>query len=149
MLIKDRNHKNKVCSFKKVQYFIKVKFRRLLAVIGHCRAWIDYKIRKHYSTRFGRYCVLSTNHRESIYFAIKMYGSLVCGNQTTSLHSHIQDIIGYRVVERCIDMTLFKKKKEKKKSSHVWKTHKKIKVLTKIIIYPESLNALVSNWYIF
>ena len=31
--------------------------------IGH------YKIRKHYSTRFGRYCVLS-NHRESIYFAI-------------------------------------------------------------------------------
>ena len=36
-----------------MQYFIKVKFRRLLAVIGHCRASIDYKIRKHYSTRFG------------------------------------------------------------------------------------------------
>ena len=49
-----------------------MKFRRLLAVIGHCRAWIDYKIRKHYSTRFGRYCVLSTNHRESIYFANKV-----------------------------------------------------------------------------
>ena len=53
MLIKDHNHKNKVCLFQKVQYFIKVKFRRLLAVIGHCRASIDYKIRKHYSTRFG------------------------------------------------------------------------------------------------
>ena len=55
-----------------MQYFIKVKFRRLLAVIWHCRARIYYKIRKHYSTRFGRYCVLSTNHRESIYFAIKL-----------------------------------------------------------------------------
>ena len=54
-----------------MQYFIKVKFRRLLAVIGHCQVWIDYKIRKHYSTRFGRYCVLSTKHHESIYFAIK------------------------------------------------------------------------------
>ena len=54
-----------------MQYFIKVKFRRLLAVIGRCRAWIDYKIQKHYSTRFGRYYVLSTNHRESIYFALK------------------------------------------------------------------------------
>ena len=55
-----------------MQYFIKVKFRRLLAVIGHRQAWIDYKIRKHCSTRFGRFCVLSTNHRESIYFAIKL-----------------------------------------------------------------------------
>ena len=36
-----------------MQYFIKVKFRRLLAVIEHCRASTDYKIRKHYSTRFG------------------------------------------------------------------------------------------------
>ena len=53
-----------------MQYFIKVKFWRLLAVIGHYRAWIDYKIRKHYSTHFGCYCILSTNHRESIYFAI-------------------------------------------------------------------------------
>ena len=53
MLIKDHNHKNKVCEFQKVQYFIKVKFRRLLAVIGRCRTSIDYKIRKHYSTRFG------------------------------------------------------------------------------------------------
>ena len=75
MLIKDRNHKNKVCKFKKVQYFIKVKFRRLLAVIWHCRARIDYKIRKHYSTRFGttayyrrtivsRYILLSTSAHE-------------------------------------------------------------------------------------
>ena len=32
-----------------MQYFIKVKFQQLLAVMGHCRAWIDYKIRKHYS----------------------------------------------------------------------------------------------------
>ena len=54
-----------------MQYFIKVKFRRLLAVIGHCRAWIDCKIRKHYSTRFEHYCILSTNHRESIYFTIR------------------------------------------------------------------------------
>ena len=73
MLIKDRNHKNKVCLFKNVQYFIKVKFRQLLAVIGHCRARIDYKIRKHYSTRFGRYCVLSTDHHESIHTTL--YGS--------------------------------------------------------------------------
>ena len=55
-----------------MQYFIKVKFQRLLAVIWHCRARIDYKIRKHYSTCFGPYCVLSTNHRESIYFAISV-----------------------------------------------------------------------------
>ena len=48
-----------------MQFFIKVKFRRHLAVIGHCRAWIDYKIRKHYSTRFGRYCVQLTNHRNA------------------------------------------------------------------------------------
>ena len=48
-----------------------MKFRRLLAVIWHCRARIYCKIRKHYSTRFGRFCVLSTNHCESIYFAIK------------------------------------------------------------------------------
>ena len=66
MLIKDRNHKNKLCKFKKVQHFINVKFRRLLAVTGHCRAWIDYKIQKYCTTRFRRYCVLSTNHRESI-----------------------------------------------------------------------------------
>ena len=61
--------KTKFANLKKVQYFIKVKFRRLLAVMGHCRVWIglDYKIRKHYSTRFGRYCVLSMKHRESIY----------------------------------------------------------------------------------
>ena len=49
-----------------------MKFRRLLAVIWHCRARIYYKIRKHCSTRFGRFCVLSTNYRESIYFAIKV-----------------------------------------------------------------------------
>ena len=36
----------------------------------HCG--LDYKIRKHYSNCSGRYCVLSTNHRESIYFAIKL-----------------------------------------------------------------------------
>ena len=35
--------------------------------------FITVKIRKHYSTHFGRYCVLSTNHRESIYFAIKLF----------------------------------------------------------------------------
>ena len=46
-----------------MQYFIKVKFRRLLAVIGHCRAWTDYKIRKHYSTCFGRYSVGSEDAR--------------------------------------------------------------------------------------
>ena len=51
-----------------MQSFIKVKFRRLLAVIGHCRSWIDYKIWKHCSTRFGCCCVLSTNYRESIVF---------------------------------------------------------------------------------
>ena len=64
--------KTKFANFKKcstVLYFIKVKFRWLLAMVGHCRAWIDYTIRKHYSSRFGRYCILSTNHRESIYFA--------------------------------------------------------------------------------
>ena len=74
MLIKDRNHdiKTKFANLKKVQYFIKVKFRWLLAVIWHCRARIDYKIRKHYSTCFGRYCLLSTNHRESIHFAINV-----------------------------------------------------------------------------
>ena len=43
-----------------MQYFIKVKFRRLLAVIGHCWAWIDYKIRKHYSTRFWALSLLRT-----------------------------------------------------------------------------------------
>ena len=30
-----------------MQHFIKVKFRRFLAVIWHCRDRIDYKIRKH------------------------------------------------------------------------------------------------------
>ena len=47
---------------------IKVKFRRLLAVIGHCRSLIDYKIQKPpCSTRFGCYWIpLSTNYRESI-----------------------------------------------------------------------------------
>ena len=69
MLIKDRNHKNKVYWFKKVQYFIKVKFRRLLAVIGHCQARIDFKIWKHYLNRFGRYCVLSTYSALSLVFS--------------------------------------------------------------------------------
>ena len=53
-----------------------MKFRRLLAVIWHCWARIYYKIRKHYSTRFGRFCVLSTNYRESIYFAINFWYTL-------------------------------------------------------------------------
>ena len=34
---------------------LKVKFQRLLAVTWHCRARIDCKIGKHYSTRFWRY----------------------------------------------------------------------------------------------
>ena len=41
--------------------FIKVKFRRLLVVIGHCWSRIDYKIRKPCSTRFLRSRILSTN----------------------------------------------------------------------------------------
>ena len=70
-----------------------MKFRRLLAVIWHCRARIDYKIQKHtgpYSTRFGRYCVLSTNHRESIYFAIILTpGAYLTKINENALHTHL------------------------------------------------------------
>ena len=72
-----------------MQYFIKVKFRRLLAVIWHCRARTDYKIRKHYSTHFGRYCLLSTNHRESIYFAIKKSQAPKIPRTDTILPEHL------------------------------------------------------------
>ena len=59
---------------------------------------------------------------------------------TTTLHYHIQGIIRCRVVVRCIDMDVsFNQKKV-----HMSEKHTKLKVLTKIIIYPESLNALVS-----
>ena len=62
-----------------------------------------------------------------------------CGNHN-SIVSHIQGIIRCRVVVRCIDMDVsFYKKKV-----HMSEKHTKLKVLTKIIIYPESLNALVS-----
>ena len=62
-----------------------------------------------------------------------------CGNHN-SIVSHIQGIIRCRVVVRCIDMDVsFYKKKV-----HMSEKHIKLKVLTKIIIYPESLNALVS-----
>ena len=43
----DSNLKKQIRLIWKVQSFIKVKFRWLLAVIGHCRSQIDYKIRKH------------------------------------------------------------------------------------------------------
>ena len=60
-----------------------------------------------------------------------------CGNHN-SIVSHIQGIIRCRVVVRCIDMdVLFYKKKV-----HMSEKHTKLKVLTKIIIYPESLNAV-------
>ena len=97
MLIKDRNHKNKVCWFKKVQYFINVKFSANFSTIWHCWARIDYKVRKHYSTHFGGYCVLSTNHRESIYFAIKvlMLGAPRQTQHSLSLNRSLkQEIIG-------------------------------------------------------
>ena len=65
MLITDPNHKKQSWLFLKVQTFIKVNFRRLLAVIGHCRSWIDYKIRKPCLARFGEHywvhCILLSN----------------------------------------------------------------------------------------
>ena len=62
-----------------------------------------------------------------------------CGNHN-SIVSHIQGIIRCRVVVHCIDMDVsFYKKKV-----HMSEKHTKLKVLTKIIIYPESLNAVVS-----
>ena len=59
-----------------MQYFIKVKFRRLLAVIGHCRAWIRYKIQKHCSTYTktlvsniaARACYIATQYTSYIFF---------------------------------------------------------------------------------
>ena len=97
-----------------MQYFIKVKFWRLLAVIGHCRAWIDYKIRKHCLTRFGRYCVLSTNHRELIYFAIKADVSvmsvdcviIINNNSSSSSDNSFCANIQQNCCSRCIDTSV-------------------------------------------
>ena len=66
--------------------------------LSQCRARIYYKIRKHYSTRFGRFCVLSTNHRESIYFAIKYF--LKAENSEYSLASSCEEFcIDFRVTQ--------------------------------------------------
>ena len=61
---------------------------------------------------------------------------------TTTLHqTHIQNIIRCRVVELCIEVDMpFKLLKV-----HMSEKHKKLKVLTKTIMYPERLNALLSN----
>ena len=54
------------------QGFIRVKFWWLVAVIRHCQAWIYCKILKHCSTCFGRCCVLSKKHCESIVFCYQI-----------------------------------------------------------------------------
>ena len=50
---------------------------------------------------------------------------------TATPHSHIQDIIGCRVVVHCIDMTVSSLlQKKKKKKNHMSEKHKQLKVLT-------------------
>ena len=87
--------------------------------------------RSHTRPLFSKYNVLKG--------VLHLIPKISCGNHN-SIVSHIQGIIRCRVVVRCIDMDVsFYKKKV-----HMSEKHTKLKVLTKIIIYPESLNALVS-----